>query len=119
MENNEVIDNQTKKKAGNPMWIAGGKSPNPEGSRVRNKHSARTTKGMVQRFINRNITPRKLQSLYDGLTSLQKVDLLSQLLPYVLPKQSPESVSEQEINEAYERLEKTLKDVQEQQRKIS
>lgn len=95
----------------NPMWIAGGKSPNP-GGRGKMKNSARTVKGMVERFIKRNITPRKLQALYDGLTALQKLDLLSQLLPYILPKVQAESMSDAEIDLFYQKLEQTIKDVQ-------
>jgi hypothetical protein len=116
MENNHLIDNQAKKKPGNPMWVAGGNSPNPEGARARNKHSARTTKGMIERFLKRNMTPRKLQSLYDGLTALQKIELLGQLLPYVLPKQSPEAIGEAEVELLYQKLEQTLKSNVEQRK---
>lgn len=95
----------------NPLWIPGGKSPNPEGRR-KMKHSATTVKGMVERFVKRNMTPNKLQTLYNSLTAVQKVDLLSQLLPYILPKMQAESMSDAEIDLFYQKLEQTIKDVQ-------
>ncbi|MBL7739365.1 MAG: hypothetical protein JNK14_09100 [Chitinophagaceae bacterium] len=71
----------------NPNWKKGSVSPNPEGRR-KMKNSARTVKGMVERFIKRNITPNKLQALYDGLPAKDKLTFLIEILPYCAPKQS-------------------------------
>jgi len=71
----------------NPNWVRQGASPNPEGRR-RMKHSARTIKGMVERFVKRNITTNKLQGLYDILTAKEKLQFLTEVLPYCVPKQA-------------------------------
>lgn len=90
------------------MWIAGGKSPNPEGARLRNKHSSRTVKGMVERFVKKNITPNKLQVMYETLKEQQRLEMLLQLLPYVMPKAQAESLTDDELATLYERLENKL-----------
>jgi hypothetical protein len=89
----------------NPLWVPGSKSANPNG---RPRHSVRTVKGMVERFIKRNITPNKLQVMYDGLTVQQKLDMLTELLPYVAPRQSADGLTPSQIDEAYERLVKAM-----------
>lgn len=72
----------------NPNWKKGTVSPNPAG-RGKMKHSARTVKGMVERFIKRNISPNKLQLMFDGLkTDKDKLQVLTELMPYVVAKQS-------------------------------
>lgn len=79
----------------NPNWKKGGNSPNPEG-RAKMKNSARTVKGMVERFIKRNITPNKLQEMYEGLKDPKdKLLMLTYLLPYCAPKQSQLSINAQ------------------------
>ena len=94
----------------NPQWQPGGKSPNPKG-RSKMKHSARTVKGMVERFIKRNITPNKLQALYDGLSANNKLNLLIELLPYCAAKQSALSIessfaelSDTDLNKLYSQV---------------
>lgn len=72
----------------NPNWQKGGLSPNPEGRR-KMKSSARTVRGMVERFIKRNITPQKLQAMYDGLkTERDRFTMLTELMPYCAAKLS-------------------------------
>lgn len=92
----------------NPKWILGGKSPNPEGSRLRKKHSSRTVKGMVERFVKKNITPNKLQRMYDKLTENQRLEMLLQLLPYTIAKVQPDSISKDEVEEIFERIEQKI-----------
>lgn len=92
---------------GNPLWVPGGKSPNPEGGRRR---SIRTPKSMIQAFIKRHISPRELKKLYDKLTEKEKMNALLELLPYVIAKQQPDSLSSAEIDELYEKLQKTVAD---------
>ena len=91
----------------NPMWVAGGKSANPAG---RPKQSVRSPKGMLLRFINRNLSPRKVQELYDKLTEKDKLAFLTELLPYVLAKQSAEGLNPDEIEQLYAKLEQRVKD---------
>ena len=75
----------------NPNWKKGSASPNPAG-RKKMKASARSVKGMVERFIKRNITPNKLQVLYNGLAAKDKLSFLTELLPYCAAKQSALSI---------------------------
>jgi len=90
----------------NPKWIKGGSSPNPEGRR-KMRHSAKTIKGMVERFLKRNMTTSKLQSLYNELPAQGKVNLLTELMPYALPKQptqvdmSIEKLDDKDLNTLY------------------
>lgn len=67
----------------NPNWKKG-VSGNPHGRRK--KQSAPTIQRMVERFVQRNITPRRLQKLYDSLQPRDKLLLLSDLLPYTISK---------------------------------
>jgi len=90
----------------NPMWVAGGKSANPAG---RPKNSVRTVKGMVERFVRRNITPNKLQKMFGPLNEKDKIDMLLQLLPYVMAKQSSEGINQEEVEKLHEMLENALK----------
>ena len=91
---------------GNPLWVAGMKSPNPEGGK---RHSVRTPKGMIQAFIKRHISPQKFGKLYNTLTESEKINVLLKLLPYVVAPAQAESLSPEETQELYERLETKLK----------
>lgn len=91
----------------NPLWKAG-VSGNPAG---RMKGSVRTVKGMVERFVKKNITPNRMQIMYDQLTSTQKLEMLMQLLPYVMPKAQADSLSQAEIDAIYQKLEKQITNV--------
>ena len=95
---------------GNPLWKAGMESANPAG-RPKNVNSVRTVKGMVERFVKRNISPVKLQGMFNSLKEAQRLEMLLQLLPYVLPKVQADSLSEAEITALYEKLEKSFNHV--------
>lgn len=85
-----------KNKGGNPNWKKGGKSPNPLGAGIKRKHSARTVKGKIESFLRRNMTPQKLQALYEGLTNPKdKLEFLTGLLPYAAAKQTALTVESQ------------------------
>jgi hypothetical protein len=88
------------------LFVAG-KSGNVNG---RPKHSVRSVKGMVERFVTRNITPTKLQRMFNGLTVHQQIDMLLQLLPYAVAKQSAETLSKEEIERLYQMVEDKMKD---------
>jgi hypothetical protein len=64
----------------NPNWGSGIVSPNPEGRR-KTRYSARLVKGMVENFLKRNITPRKLQQMFNALSEKDKLQMLMKLLP--------------------------------------
>jgi RNase P protein component len=91
----------------NPMWVAGSKSANPSG---RPKSSARSIKGMVERFVRRNITRNRLSRIFDELSASQQADLLMQMLPFIIPKQSPDSISQEEVERLHQMLEQALKE---------
>jgi hypothetical protein len=89
----------------NPLWKIG-TSGNPEG---RPRHSVRTVKGMVERFVKKNVTPNKLQKMYDTLTEQQKLNMLTELLPYVAAKVPTEGLSNADIDTLYDRITQSLK----------
>src|SRR5690242_401445 len=99
-------------------WKKGDPSTNPAG-RKKMKHSARTVKGMVERFIKRNITPNKLQAMYDGLEAKDKLTVLMELLPYCAAKQASvsvhntfEALPEGTLNKLYEDVMGSIVDVE-------
>lgn len=87
------------------LFVAG-KSGNESG---RPKASARTVKGMVERFVKRNISPNKLSKIFEKLTEGQKADLLLQLLPYVIPKVPSDGINQEEFEVLRTMLEQSLK----------
>lgn len=89
----EAINEQGKKK-GNPKWVKGGASPNPSGRNMR--HSVKTTRGLVERFLKRNLSTIKVQSLYDKLEAKDKLNFLCELLPYILAK--PQAGADMDLN---------------------
>jgi hypothetical protein len=89
----------------NPLWVPG-KSGNPEGAR---RHSVRTPKGMILAFIKKNISPTKLGKLYESLNEKDKISVLLELLPYVVSKAAPDSLSSDEIESLFSKLETVLK----------
>lgn len=69
----------------NKDWIKGGQSPNPAG-RPKKKRSSPTIARMIERFVMRNVSPRKLQKLFEGLKPNEQAMFLSDLLPYAISK---------------------------------
>ena len=90
----------------NPGLVKGMTPLNPGG---RPKNSARSIKGMLERFVRRNASPRQLQKMYDKLTENQKLEMLTQILPYVAPRLAPNSLTTDEINQLYEKVEAAIK----------
>lgn len=97
-------------------WKKGDPSPNPAG-RMKMRNSARTVKGMIERFVKRNITPNKLQTLYDGLTANNKLQFLLELLPYFTAKQSSLSIhttfdqlNDADLNKLYDQVMGTIEE---------
>src|SRR5687768_6479547 len=85
----------------NKLFVAG-KSGNPTGRPNGTRYSILTTKGRIERFLSKNMTATALQKLYNGLKETEKLKLLTELLPYVLAKQSPEGISPEEVNRLYD-----------------
>lgn len=95
---------------GNPNWKKGGPSPNPSG-RQKTKYSIRTPKGMIENFIKKNLTYRKLQRMFDELDSKDQFKVLTEMLPYVMPKQNSltadinfEALSDRDLDKLYQRV---------------
>ncbi len=92
----------------NPLWKAGMSPVNPLG---RPKSSVRTVKGMVERFIKRNITPNKLQRMFNVLSEKEKLNMLTELMPYVAAKQSSvDGLSSADVDQLYEQLMKAIEE---------
>lgn len=86
----------------NPLWKAGMAPVNPAG---RPKRSVTTVKGMVERFVIRNITPNKLQKMFNVLSEKDKLNMLTELLPYVAAKQSSvDGMSNADVDRLYNDL---------------
>jgi hypothetical protein len=88
-------------KAEKLIWIKGGESPNPLGRKL----ARQTIAGAVERFLKKNLTQKKLQTLYDTLQPKDQLSLSMMLLPYVLAKKADESVTKEELQTVREMLE--------------
>lgn len=104
---------------GNPNWQKNGPSPNPDGRRTaKMKYSSRTLKGSIERFLKRNFTSNKMQELYDELPAQQKLQVLTELLPYHMPKLSAVNIKTQinglddtSLDELYKRVTGATEDI--------
>jgi hypothetical protein len=104
--------------AGNPTWKKGGPSPNPNG-RKKMKNSALTVKGKVERFIKANLNQRQLQRMYDELPARDQFKVLTELMPYILPKQNSltadltadinfDNLSDRDLDALYNKVTETI-----------
>jgi hypothetical protein len=100
--------------AGNPNWKKGGASPNPNG-RKKMKNSALTVKGKVERFIKANLNQRQLQRMYDELDAKDQFKVLTELMPYILPKQNSltadlnlDSLNDNDLAALYNKVTETI-----------
>ena len=93
----------------NPMWIAGSKSANPAGRPKGSSKSATTIRGKLERFVARNYSMNQMNRIFGELSARDQATLYKDLLPYILPKQSPEAINEDEVDKLYELIEKAIK----------
>jgi len=112
------------------MTFIPGQSGNPTGRpklRVvgagseRMRHSSRTVKGALERFIKRNYTARKLQQLFDAMSEKQRLELYQTALPYLMPRPQADAITPEEAEQLYtkqvqleqrnKQLEKQLKEL--------
>jgi hypothetical protein len=101
--------NQQSKYMANPMWVAGSKSANPAGRPRGSSNSATTIRGKLERFVARNYTMNRMNKIFEELSARDQATLYKDLLPYILPKQSPEAINENEIEKLYELVENAIK----------
>jgi hypothetical protein len=89
-------------------WVKGMKSPNPQGRKM--KYSSITIRGMVERFVKRNMTPKRIQVLYDQLSPKDKLEFITELLPYTLAKPQAGTdidltkLSNEQVDDLYSRV---------------
>jgi hypothetical protein len=100
----------SEKKAGNPLWQPGGKSPNPEGRRKQTAAS-RSIKGAIDRFLKSKMKAKELEKLYKELPATGKLEMIATLMPYRFPRLSAMSVKAEinsmdpeTIDELYKRI---------------
>lgn len=89
----------------NSNLFVAGKSGNAAG---RPKGSARSVRGMLNRFLLRELSPKKLKALYDRLNDQQKIYLLTQSMPFVISRETSEGMSPEQIEALYSKLEDAI-----------
>lgn len=92
----------------NPNWVKGGQSPNGHGRPK--KKSSPTIQRMIENFVKRNVSPRKLQALYDRLEAKDRLIFLTDLLPYAISKKptqaavSINTLPDSQLNELFDQV---------------
>ena len=95
----------SKRKQGNPLWIPG-KSGNPEGKR---KGARRNIKTTIARFLFRNGSLKELQANYILLKpGKERLEFILKLMPYHIAPVTADSLTQQEIEQLYEKLEQKI-----------
>lgn len=93
----------------NQNWVKGGQSPNPQG-RPKKKRSSEPIARLIERFVARNITPRKLQQMYDKLEVKDRMLFMIDLLPYAVSKKPTAhavgigQLPDTQLNELYQQV---------------
>ena len=93
------------------LWIAG-QSGNPTGKKAGTRYSATTVKGRIERFLARNMSSKALQAMFNKLSERDQAQTLVALLPYVLPRQSTDALSSDQVDELYQKFQEALKQTQ-------
>ena len=87
------------------MYVAGHVADPKAG---RKKGSVRSVKGMLSRFVLRELSPQKLKTLFSKLTERDRAYFLIQALPYVCPRESADGLSQEEVDKLYDKLNDVL-----------
>lgn len=90
-----------KKKAGNPMWVAG-KSGNPDGGR---RHNKATVHSLIDRLLKGVFTYKEFKKRSEKLSDAQFFEIGYRLMALKVPKPSADSLSQEEIELLYQKLE--------------
>lgn len=85
------------------LFVAG-KSGNEAGRPVGTRYSVRTLKGRIERFLNKNMSAKTTQAMYDKLSEKDKAQFLIALLPFIMPRQSMDALSTDQIDELYDKI---------------
>jgi hypothetical protein len=93
----------------NQNWVKGGQSPNPQG-RPKKKRSSEPIARLIERFVARNITPRKLQQMYDKLEVKDRMLFMIDILPYAVSKKPIQAaigigqLNDQQLDQLYNQV---------------
>jgi hypothetical protein len=94
----------------NPNWKKGMASANPAGRR-KQSFKSKSVAAILERFVYRNLSGRKMQVLYDKLKAPDKLRFLIEVMPYITPRKAQVSLkgqlttlSESDLSELYERI---------------
>jgi hypothetical protein len=105
--NDQIAATEQRETTSGKKWVKGMASPNPKGRKA--AASVTSVRGMLSRFVKRNLTPRKVQALYDQLTVKEKLQFLTECIPYILAKPSAggadidfNKFNDRQIDEMYE-----------------
>lgn len=94
---------------GNPLWIPG-KSGNPAG---RKKGTVRNLRTTIARFLLRNGSLKELQTNYNLLKQgRERLEFVLKLMPYHIAPIQADSISREEIDELFDRLQKKVDETQ-------
>ena len=85
------------------LWIAG-QSGNPTGKKAGTRYSVTTIKGRIERFLARNMSAKSLQAMFNKLPEREQAQFLTALLPFVIPRQSMDALSSDQIDELYSKV---------------
>jgi len=90
---------------GNPLWVSG-VSGNPAGKKKGARRNVRTT---IARFLLKNSSLKELQTNYNLLKpGREKLEFVLKLMPYHISPVQADSLSADEIEMLYKKLEEKL-----------
>ena len=90
------------------LFVAG-QSGNTNGRPKGSRYSVLTVKGRIERFLAKQLTATALKKMYEGLKEPEKAKFVIELLPYVMAKQNPEAINQEEIDRLHALLEQKIK----------
>jgi len=90
----------------NGRWKKGQASPNPTGRPK--KKSSELVRRHIERFVEKNMQPKKLQAIFDKLSDREKGDFLCDILPYAISKKPTDltidNLTDEQLNELYREI---------------
>jgi hypothetical protein len=93
----------------NSNLFVAGKSGNETGRPVGTRYSVKTLKGRIERFLNRNMSAKTLQAMFNKLSEKDRAQFLIALMPFIMPRQSMDALSTDQIDELYSKITEALK----------
>lgn len=93
----------------NPLWTKGMESPNKGRTKQKRRSGPAVTK-MLERFVTRQLTLKKMQTLYNKLQPKDQATFLCDLLPYIESKKPTShavgisNLSPAQVDELFDRV---------------